>query len=86
MIDNMKRIKAFKFRLVPTLEQESLLSRHAGCVRFVWNKALDLQTRRLDAGIPLLSYGDLARLLTLWARARNTGFSPTVRSTLSSRP
>ena len=36
----MKRIQAFKFRLVPTPEQERLLSRHAGCVRFVWNKAL----------------------------------------------
>ncbi len=73
----MKRIKAFKFRLVPTLEQESLLSRHAGCVRFVWNKALDLQTRRLDAGIPLLSYGDMARLLTLWRSSEEYGFLAT---------
>ncbi len=65
---DMKTIQAFKFRLVPTPEQENLLSRHAGGVRFVWNKALDLQTARLDAGIPLLSYGDLARLLTLWCQ------------------
>ena len=71
---NMKRIQAFKFRLVPTLEQESLLSRHAGCVRFVWNKALDLQTRRLEAGIPLLSYGDMAKLLTLWRSSEEYGF------------
>ena len=70
----MKRIKAFKFRLVPTPEQENLLSRHAGCVRFVWNKALDLQTRRLDVGIPLLSYGDMAKLLTLWRSSEEYGF------------
>ena len=70
----MKRMKAFKFRLVPTPEQESLLSRHAGCVRFVWNKALDLQTRRLEAGIPLLSCGDLAKLLTLWRSSEEYGF------------
>ena len=70
----MKRIQAFKFRLVPTLEQEAILSRHAGCVRFVWNKALDLQTRRLDAGIPLLSYGDRAKLLTLWRASEEYGF------------
>ncbi|KGA93872.1 Mobile element protein [Leptospirillum ferriphilum] len=70
----MKRMKAFKFRLVPTPEQETLLSRHAGCVRFVWNKALDLQTRRLDAGIPLLSYGDMAKLLTLWRSSEEYGF------------
>ena len=51
----MKHLRAFKFRLVPTAQQEALLSRHAGGVRFVWNKALDLQKKRLDAGIPLLS-------------------------------
>ena len=70
----MKTIQAFQFRLVPTLDQEILLSRHAGCVRFVWNKALDLQTRRLEAGIPLLSYGDLAKLLTLWRSSEEYGF------------
>ncbi|MHB1605963.1 MAG: helix-turn-helix domain-containing protein, partial [Leptospirales bacterium] len=32
----MKTIQAFKFRLVPTPEQEDLLSRYAGCARFVW--------------------------------------------------
>ena len=70
----MKTRRAFKFRLVPTPEQDDLLSRHAGCVRFVWNKALDLQRRRLEAGIPLLSYGDLAKLLTLWRSSEEYGF------------
>lgn len=74
MISGMKTMQAFKFRLVPTLDQEILLSRHAGCVRFVWNKALDLQKRRLDAGIPLLFYGDLAKLLTLWRSSEEYGF------------
>ena len=69
----MKTCRAFKFCLVPTPEQEILLSRHAGCVRFVWNKALDLQTRRLDAGIPLLSYGDMAKPLTLWRSSEEYG-------------
>jgi len=70
----MKTMEAFKFRLVPTPEQEALLKRHAGCVRFVWNKALDLQEKRLDAGIPLLSCGDLAKLLTLWRSSEEYGF------------
>ena len=73
-MDNMKTIQAFKFRLAPTAEQEALLNRHAGCVRFVWNKALDLQTRRLDAGIPILSCGDMAKLLTLWRASDEYGF------------
>ncbi len=71
MMPDVKRMEAFKFRLVPTPEQENLLSRHAGCVR---NKALDLQARRPDAGIPLLSCGDLARLLTLWRASEEYGF------------
>ncbi len=70
----MKHLRAFKFRLVPTAQQDALLSRHAGCVRFVWNKALDLQKKRLDAGIPLLSYGDLAKILTLWRSSEDYGF------------
>ena len=73
-MENMKTRQAVKFRLVPTSVQDDLLSRHAGCVRFVWNKALDLQTARLEAGIPLLSYGDLAKLLTLWRSSEEYGF------------
>ena len=73
-MNDMKTRQAFKFRLCPTSEQDSVLSRHAGGVRFVWNKALDLQTKRLDAGMPLLSYGDLAKLLTLWRSSEEYGF------------
>lgn len=35
------KYKAFKFRLYPTTEQKTLLSKTFGCVRFVWNKAVD---------------------------------------------
>ena len=65
----MKTRRAVKFRLVPTPGQETILSRQAGGTRFVWNKALDLQKRQLESGIPLLSYGELCRLLTLWGRS-----------------
>ncbi len=73
-MNDMKTRQAFKFRLCPTSEQDSVLSRHAGGVRFVWNKALDLQTKRRDAGMPLLFYGDLAKLLTLWRSSEEYGF------------
>jgi putative transposase len=33
-------IKAFKYQLEPTKEQEVLLNKHFGCSRFVWNWAL----------------------------------------------
>lgn len=32
--------KAYKFRLYPTHEQEQLLAKFFGCVRFVYNKML----------------------------------------------
>ena len=35
-----KQNKAFKFRLYPNKEQEELLSKTFGCVRFVYNKML----------------------------------------------
>ena len=34
-------IETYKFRIYPTKEQEVLLQKHFGCVRFVYNWALD---------------------------------------------
>lgn len=70
----MKIRKAFRFRLEPTEEQVRQLARYAGCMRFVWNKALALQKGRLEAGSPLLTYGELTRLLTLWRHSDEYGF------------
>jgi len=37
----MQFIKTFQYRLLPTDEQNEILHRHAGNVRFVWNKLLE---------------------------------------------
>ncbi len=37
--------KAYKFRFYPTPEPENLLLRTLGCVRLIYNKALDKQTQ-----------------------------------------
>ena len=66
--------KAYRFRLFLTEQQELLLVRFCGCARFVWNKALTLQMGRLEGGVPLLQYGDLAKLLTLWRASEEYGF------------
>ena len=34
-------IRAFKYRLYPNQEQKVLLEKHFGCVRFIWNWALN---------------------------------------------
>lgn len=48
--------KAVRYRLETTPEQEHLLARAAGCVRFVWNRALSIQKSYLDQGCGILSY------------------------------
>lgn len=37
----MKQLKAFKYRLQPTKEQESFLVQNIGCARFIWNKLVE---------------------------------------------
>lgn len=38
-------IKSYKYRLYPNEAQEELLSKHFGCVRFIYNWGLDYKTR-----------------------------------------
>ncbi|WP_226831602.1 RNA-guided endonuclease InsQ/TnpB family protein [Acidithiobacillus thiooxidans] len=66
--------KAVRYRLEPTLEQESLLTRAAGCVRFVWNRALAIQKSYLDQGCGMLSYSEMCHLLTAWRNSETFGF------------
>ena len=44
VINNL--LKAYKFRLYPNAEQETVLKRHFGACRFVWNHFLDIRNRR----------------------------------------
>jgi putative transposase len=60
----MQRLQAFKYRLVPTDGQRTVLERTAGAVRFIWNSALALQKHRLERRARILNYGELCRELT----------------------
>jgi putative transposase len=62
----MKRLQAYKYQLRPNAEQERQMSRMAGSCRFVWNRMLDLQKQRLDAGDLVLRYNKTALLLPEW--------------------
>ena len=37
-------IKAYKYRLYPTKDQEKLLLKHFGCARYIYNWGLDYKT------------------------------------------
>lgn len=66
--------KAVRYRLETTPEQEHILARAAGCVRFVWNRALAIQKSYLDSGCGILSYVDMAKCLTTWRNGESFGF------------
>ena len=66
--------KAVRYRLEPTPEQENLLARATGCVRFVWNRALSIQKSYLEQGCGILSYGEMAKCLTTWRNGEAFGF------------
>ena len=57
---------AYKFELMPTREQKRIFAQAAGCRRFVWNKAIELQKRCLEQEVPFLKYTELAGRLVLW--------------------
>lgn len=62
----MIKRKAYLFRLIPTAEQVVAFSRSAGCCRYVWNKALELQKKNLEEKDYTISYGSICRKLTEW--------------------
>ena len=61
-------IETYKFRIYPTKEQEVLLQKHFGCVRFVYNWALDFnktlytQARKYKNYVAINCDGDLIKL------------------------
>lgn len=57
--------KAYRFRLRPSKAQESLFRQYAGCRRLAWNKALDLQKKRLGREERTLGYSRLCSVLLL---------------------
>jgi putative transposase len=72
--------KAYKFRLAPNQEQSLLLAQGAGCVRLVWNKALALQKEKLEKKEKVLSYNDIAGLLTEWKKTEDLAFLKSAHS------
>jgi putative transposase len=62
----MQRLQAFKYELIPTGEQLRDMRRFAGSCRFVFNKALALQTANYEAGNKFIRYVGMANLLPAW--------------------
>jgi putative transposase len=57
-------LRAFKYRISPTDEQKLLLDKHFGCVRFLYNLALETKQTAYAGNKISLSYSDLSAQLT----------------------
>ena len=58
--------KGYRYRLKTDAINANALARFAGSCRYVWNKALDLQHKRLADGSACLSYVEMNAALQTW--------------------
>ena len=65
MIQEVAR-RAFKFRFYPTEEQAAELGRTFGCVRLVYNKALEVRAAAWFQESRRIGYAESSALLTGW--------------------
>jgi putative transposase len=78
MTQQVKR--AFKYRFYPTDEQAAELSRTFGCVRLVYNKALEDRTRAWYGEQRRVSYVQSSAALTEWKKTEELAFLTAVSS------
>ena len=65
--------RAYKYRFYPTSGQASQLARTFGCVRLVYNKALEERTRAYAQEGKRVSYAESSAMLTQWKRSGEGG-------------
>lgn len=68
----MKR--AYKYRFYPTLDQAQELERTWGCVRVVYNKALEVRTTTWYDSHKSVGHLETAKMLTKWRNSEELGF------------
>jgi putative transposase len=72
--------RAYKYRFYPTPEQAQELARTFGCVRLVYNKALQERTRAYTTEGRRVSYVESSARLTEWKRSGDYDFLSEVSS------
>ena len=77
----MARVKrAFRYRFYPSPDQATELARTFGCVRLVWNKALDERSRAYATQRRGTTYVQASARLTEWKRGGDLAFLNEVSS------
>ena len=73
-------LRAYKYRLYPTKEQETALAQHFGCVRWVYNWGLAKKTAAYQTESKSLSYFELKRELPVLKKNEATAWLGDVNS------
>ena len=66
--------RAYRYRFYPTTEQENLLRRTMGCVRLIYNKALNARTEAWYKRQERVQYKETSSLLTDWKKSSELDF------------
>ncbi len=66
--------RVYRYRFYPTPEQEQLLLRTLGCVRLVYNKALNVCTEAWYEKQERIGYGETSAMLTAWKQQEDPQF------------
>ncbi|GGO25434.1 IS200/IS605 family element transposase accessory protein TnpB [Microbispora bryophytorum] len=72
--------RAYKYRFYPTPEQADELARTFGCVRYIYNKALQERTRAYTQQGRRVSYVETSAMLTAWKKTPELAFLGEVSS------
>ncbi|MFJ5884232.1 helix-turn-helix domain-containing protein, partial [Kitasatospora cineracea] len=72
--------RAFKFRFYPTDAQAAELSRTFGCVRKVYNMALQARTEAWTLRRERVSYNATSAMLTAWKKTEELAYLSEVSS------
>ena len=65
-------LQTYEYRLYPCKEQQEILTKHFGCVRYVYNRALALKTSVYETEQRTLSKFDLCKRTTQWRKEEET--------------
>jgi putative transposase len=72
--------RAFKFRFYPSTEQAAELARTFGCVRLVYNRALQVRTQAWTLRQERVNYNATSAVLTAWKKTGELAFLNEVSS------
>ena len=72
--------KSYKYKLLPDVEQQVLLNKHFGCVRFVYNHFLDERIQEYKENKNTLNYYQNSKSLTVLKKQENFSWLKEVNS------